>query len=319
MNQPRIFVAAAADEGQRIDVVVARRSGRSRSAAAGLVRAGCVRVAAGAVRPSHIVRGGERISVAEPPVVRPSAKAQSIPLCLVYDDADLCVVDKPAGMATHPAPGSPDGTLVNALLARLGKLPAINGALRPGIVHRLDKGTSGLLVVAKSDAAMRALSAAIGARAVKRGYDAVVWGSPRPAAGTVDAPLGRDSRSRLKFAVREGGRQALTDYRTAEIFGIHALPEVSRAQASTLARLALSLKTGRTHQIRVHCAAIGHPIVGDELYAGGRAALGMRRQALHAARLEFAHPITGATLRFESPWPNDFAGLVDRLRRAQAP
>ncbi|MDQ2818003.1 MAG: RluA family pseudouridine synthase [Candidatus Eremiobacteraeota bacterium] len=319
MNQPRIFVAAAEDEGQRIDVVIARRSGRSRSAAAGLLRAGCVRVADAAVRPSHIVRSGERISVAEPSVVRPSAKAQSIPLRLVYDDADLCVVDKPAGMATHPAPGSPDGTLVNALLGTLGELPAINGALRPGIVHRLDKGTSGLLVVAKSDAAMRALSAAIGMRAVKRSYDAIVWGSPKPAAGTVDAPLGRDPRSRLRFAVREGGRRALTDYRTVEIFRIPAAPKAPQAQPGTLVRLALSLKTGRTHQIRVHCAAIGHPVVGDELYGGGRAALGMRRQALHAARLEFAHPITGATLRFESPWPDDFAGLVDRLRRAQAP
>ncbi|HYK54209.1 MAG TPA: RluA family pseudouridine synthase, partial [Candidatus Eremiobacteraceae bacterium] len=234
-----------------------------------------------------------------------SATPEDIPIRIVYEDKDLCVVDKPAGMATHPAPGSTRGTLVNALLAKLGPLPSINGVLRPGIVHRLDKQTSGLLVVAKSDRAMRGLSNAIAERTVKRGYDAIVWGVPSSRAGTVDAPIARDAAVRTRFAVRPQGRRAVTHYRVRERFG---------SSDVKAALLELQLETGRTHQIRVHMAAIGHPIVGDPTYGAGRPKLGATRQMLHAASLEFEHPVSGKKLAFESKWPDDFDALVGRLR-----
>jgi len=254
-------------------------------------------------KPSRVLAAGERVVVEVPDSLAPSAHPEPLPIKLLYDDADLCVVDKPAGMATHPAPGSARGTLVNALLAALGPLPSINGALRPGIVHRLDKGTSGLLVVAKSERAMRALSAAIAARRIEREYDAVVWDAPPQRRATIDAPIGRDPASPTRFVVRADGRRAVTRYWVVEnfFFGAAAL-------------LALELETGRTHQIRVHAAAIGHPIVGDPTYGAGRPKLGMKRQALHAARLRFDHPVTGQAMTFSSPWPSDFEALVARLR-----
>jgi 23S rRNA pseudouridine1911/1915/1917 synthase len=224
-------------------------------------------------------------------------------------------------MAVHPAPGSPSGTLVNALLAKLGPLPAPDDAARPGIVHRLDKDTSGLLVVAKSERALRALTAAIAAHHVEREYDAVVWGVPPGDAGAIDAPLARDPASRTRFAVRHEGKHAVTHYRTIEKYALRDLRADGRTRAShkgawprEAALLRINLETGRTHQIRVHSAAIGHPIVGDPIYGAGQPDLGIERQALHAARLRFVHPVSGAPLAFESPWPSDFAALVERLR-----
>jgi len=301
------FTARVADAGARLDVVLAGRLDRSRTACAALIKRGLVHVDGRVAKAAHIVGAGERIDTSVPAPVMPSAAPEPIPIRVVYQDADLAVVDKPAGMATHPAPGSPSGTLVNALLAKLGPLPAINGVLRPGIVHRLDKQTSGLLVVAKSERAMRGLSAAIAARTVRREYDAVVWGPLKDARGTIDAPIARDAHARTKFAVRAGGRRAITHYRVRERFN---------GQHGALSLLSMRLDTGRTHQIRVHCAAIGHPIVGDATYAAGRPRLGADRQMLHAARLSFDHPVSGKPLTFESPWPGDFLALVETLRMA---
>ena len=296
------FVATPDEAGHRLDSALASRLGRSRSFCAQLIRGGLVRVNGEPVKPSHALKRGERVQGDEPPAQRSSAEPESLPIDILFDDADLCVVDKPAGMATHPARGTPRGTLVNALLAAVGPLPAINGVMRPGIVHRLDKDTSGLLVVAKSERAMRALANAMAARRIRREYDAVAWGVPE-ARGTIDAPIGRDPANPTRFAVRDDGRPAVTRYRVAERFFFDAA-----------SLLALELETGRTHQIRVHLLAIDHPIIGDATYGGGRPRLGMKRQALHASRLRFAHPITGQSLEFSSAWPRDFEELVARLR-----
>jgi 23S rRNA pseudouridine1911/1915/1917 synthase len=309
MNRRVSFDVRPADAGERLDVVLARRIDRSRTACVSMIKRGLVRVDGRSAKAARLVAAGEHVDADVPAPVKPSAVAEEIPISIVYEDRDLCVVDKPAGMATHPAPGSARGTLVNALLAKLGRLPSINGVLRPGIVHRLDKQTSGLLVVAKSDRAMRGLSEAIAARTVQRGYDAVVWGVPANRSGTIDAPIARDAAVRTRFAVRPQGRRAVTHYRVRERLG--------SGDVKT-ALLELQLETGRTHQIRVHCAAIGHPIVGDPTYGAGRPRLGVTRQMLHAARLSFDHPVTGKPLAFESEWPGDFAGLVERLRRGDA-
>jgi 23S rRNA pseudouridine1911/1915/1917 synthase len=305
------FTATIDESGSRLDLAVARHLDRSRTASAALIRDGCVHVNGALEKAAYLVADGDRIDVELPPDSAPAALPERIPISIVYADADICVVDKPAGMATHPAPGSARGTLVNALLAALGPLPAINGVLRPGIVHRLDKDTSGLLVVAVSERGMRGLSEAMARREIEREYDALVWGRVAQVSGTIDAPLGRDPEDRTRFAVRDEGRRAVTHFRVAEIFG--------RQGSSTEATLLhVRLETGRTHQIRVHCAAIGHPIVGDRAYGAGRDNFGMRRQALHAARLRFNHPITGEALSFTSPWPDDFATLVLRLRGERA-
>ena len=318
MTRRVAFVADASDDGKRLDVALSAHTTHSRSHCAQIVRSGLVTVDGRRAKAAHVIAAGERIEADIPAPVKPSARPESIPIDIIYDDADLCVVDKPAGMSTHPAPGSASGTLVNALLAALGPLPAINGVLRPGIVHRLDKGTSGLLVVAKSERAMRALSSMMAARDIKRSYDAVVWGRPASARGTIDAPIARDPAVRTRFAVAEkdGGKRAVTRYAVTERF--HLRGTAPARAPSDLALLSLDLETGRTHQIRVHCAAVGLPIVGDPTYGGGMPRLGARRPMLHAARLRFAHPVSGEPLAFNAPWPEDFAALVARLRDGRA-
>lgn len=310
MSRRLSFDVRPAEAGDRLDVVLAQHIDRSRTACATMIKRGLVRVDGRVAKAARAVEAGQHVDADVPAAVRPSAAPETIPISIVYEDRDLCVVDKPAGMATHPAPGSTRGTLVNALLAKLGPLPSINGVLRPGIVHRLDKQTSGLLVVAKSDRGMRGLSEAIAARRVKRGYDAIVWGVPKSRTGTIDAPIGRDAVVRTRFAVRPEGRPAVTHFRVCERFKADASAEA--------ALLDVRLETGRTHQIRVHCAAIGHPIVGDSTYAAGRSRLGVARQMLHAARLAFDHPVTRKALKFDSAWPDDFDDLVERLRRGLA-
>jgi 23S rRNA pseudouridine1911/1915/1917 synthase len=317
MSDELDFIATVEDAGQRLDVVVAQHLARSRTACALLIRDGHVFVDGRAAKPASTVEAGQRIHIDVPPVRDQSAAPQDIPIHLVHDEPDFCVVDKPAGMATHPARGNLDGTLVNALLAKLGPLPAINGVRRPGIVHRLDKDTSGLLVIAKSERAMTALTQAMADRRIKRSYDAVVFGIPRDARGVVDAPIGRDPHVRTKFAVRDDGRRAATHYRIVEVFATIAKTDPSAPGSAALLRL--ELETGRTHQIRVHCAAIGHPIVGDDVYGHTFPGQTMRRQALHAAELSFTHPFSGEALRFTASWPADFAGLVERLRTGGAP
>ena len=316
MNETVAFVATDGEAARRLDTVLSQRTQRSRAEIAALVRRGQVRVNGRPAKPSHQLKPGERIEV-ELPVRRGRApQGQDIPIAIVYDDPDIAVVDKPAGMATHPAPGNERGTLVNALLARIGPLPQLDHEIRPGIVHRLDKDTSGLLVIAKSERAMRALVAAIAAHRVEREYDAVVWGVPAAESGAIDAPLARDPAARTRFAVRHEGKRAVTHFHTVETF---APPSASRRSSksdrSTPAALVrASLETGRTHQIRVHFAAIGHPIIGDPVYGSGYPDMGIERQALHAARLRFVHPVTGVPLSFDASWPADFAALVARLR-----
>ena len=261
-------------------------------------------------------------AVVLPALVPATPAPEAIPLSVLFEDADLIVIDKPAGMAVHPAPGSETGTLVNALLAHCGaSLSGIGGVARPGIVHRLDKDTSGVMVAAKTDRAHAGLSALFSTHDIERTYIALTRGAPSPPKGRIETLIGRSSSDRKKMAVlRTGGRNAVTDYAVQEVFGRPA-----RAGAAPLAaRVACTLHTGRTHQIRVHLASKGAPILGDPVYGSGSPAAvvrdaiahaGLKRQALHAAVLGFVHPATGETLRFETPPPADMAKL-ERLLQA---
>jgi len=251
--------------------------------------------------------------VVEPPPAPAIPQPEAIPLSVLYEDAHLIVVDKPAGMAVHPAPGSETGTLVNALLAHCGdSLSGVGGVARPGIVHRLDKETSGVMVAAKSDAAHRGLSALFATHDIDRMYVALVRGAPQPSSGTIETRLGRSPHDRKKMAVlKSGGREATTHYRVERTFGGDGAKPLA-------ARVSCRLETGRTHQIRVHMASKGSPCLGDPVYGAGAPAApvkavltetGFSRQALHAALLGFVHPVTGQTLRFETPLPPDMAAV----------
>ena len=276
--------------------------------------------------PNKRVKPGDLVAITIPPPAPATPQPQSIPLVIVYEDADLIVIDKPVGLVVHPAAGNLDGTLVNALLAHCGDtLPGIGGVARPGIVHRLDKDTSGLLVVAKNESAMRSLAKQFAKHAVERVYHAVVWGCPRAREGVVEGNLGRNPFDRKRMAVLRGqGKPARTHYRVLEKWG--GDEELTRAFA---ALLDCRLETGRTHQIRVHLAHIGHPLIGDSVYGRSRrppraktaieqhafeAADNFPRQALHAGVLGFFHPAKQSKMRFQSPWPQDFANLVNALR-----
>ena len=251
-----------------------------------------------------------------PPPEPAEPQAENLDLVVLFEDEHLIVIDKPAGMAAHPAPGTPSGTLVNALLAHCGaSLSGIGGVARPGIVHRLDKETSGVMVAAKTDAAHRGLSALFAAHDIERLYLALTRGAPHPLKGTIESRIGRSSADRKKMAVlRAGGREAVTHYTVEHLYGPAAKP--------LAAHVGCRLETGRTHQIRVHLASKGAPILGDPLYGSGppapavRTAIaeaGLTRQALHAAVLGFVHPVTGERLRFETLPPEDFRGLEGRL------
>lgn len=261
-------------------------------------------------------------AVVLPPVLPATPEPEAIPLSVLFEDADLVVIDKPAGMAVHPAPGSETGTLVNALLAHCGaSLSGIGGVARPGIVHRLDKDTSGVMVAAKTDRAHAGLSALFAAHDIERTYIALTRGAPSPAKGRIETLIGRSTSDRKKMAVlRSGGRNAVTDYVVQTVFGAPA----KAGRAPMAARVACTLHTGRTHQIRVHLASRGAPILGDPVYGSGSPAApvreaiaraGLKRQALHAAVLGFIHPVTGGTLRFETPPPGDMTEL-ERLLAA---
>ncbi len=251
-----------------------------------------------------------------PPPAPAEPQPEAIPLSILYEDADLIVIEKPPGMAVHPAPGNETGTLVNALLHHCGdSLSGIGGVARPGIVHRLDKETSGVLVAAKSDAAHQGLSKLFATHDIDRVYIALVRGAPQPPKGTIISRLGRSTHDRKKIAVlKTGGREAITHYQTERTFGPAGKP--------TAARISCQLETGRTHQIRVHMASKGTPCLGDPVYGSGPPAgpvreaiadAGLKRQALHAAVLGFVHPVTGQALRFESPLPADMAQLEANL------
>ncbi len=292
--------------GKRLDAALARLEPTlSRAQVQRLIERGEVTVAGAHAKPAHKLRAGERIEGRVPEPVPVAIAAQAIPLVVLHEDADLVVVDKPAGMVVHPAAGHAQGTLVNALLHHCRDLSGVGGELRPGIVHRIDKDTSGVLVVAKHDRAHRALAAQWKEHSIDREYLAVVRGAPRSDSGTVDAPIGRHPTDRKRMSTRARvARSAVTHWRVEE-----------RLREATLLRV--RLETGRTHQIRVHMASIGLPLIGDPVYGGGRAhpaARGLGRQALHATLLGFTHPTTGARVRFESALPADLRALLESLR-----
>jgi 23S rRNA pseudouridine1911/1915/1917 synthase len=323
-------VADAADEGARLDRVLVRHlAGLSRSRVQALIKTGAVSLAGEPIGdPSRTVRSGERFCLEVGAAEDPEPKGEAIALGIVYEDAALIVIDKPAGLVVHPGAGHGTGTLVNALIAHCGaSLSGIGGVRRPGIVHRLDKDTSGLLVVAKTDEAHRGLAEQFQAHGrdgrLSRAYLALVWGVPEAVQGVIDAPLGRDAHNRLRMAVsrRADARDAVTRWRRLKTYA-----DTSGRPVASLLRL--DLETGRTHQIRVHLAHLGHPVMGDETYARGfkssagrltseaRDALeSLGRQALHAAILGFEHPVTGRALAFESDLPDDMARLRAALEK----
>jgi 23S rRNA pseudouridine1911/1915/1917 synthase len=286
----------APEEAPRLDLFVAAQLELSRNQAATLIAEGRVLVEGRRERASYKARPGERIAVEIPPPVGRDVLPEDIPLAIVYEDDDVLVVDKPAGMVVHPAPGNWTGTLVNALKGRGGELSAVADEGREGIVHRLDKETSGLLLVAKTDRAHRVLGAAIQARTVTRRYAVLSWGHLTEDRITVERPIARDPRDRKRMAVVSTGRAARTD-----------LTRLARFDSADLLRA--HLFTGRTHQIRVHLSSIGHPVVGDDTYGGGggRKLMGLaaRRHFLHAAWLVFRHPVSGETIDLRSPLPDD--------------
>ena len=289
-------------DGARADAALAQLGEMSRNAAQRLLEDGRVTADGKTLSKSEKLRAGQEITAELPDPVPAEPVAQDIPLDIVYEDDDLLVVNKPAGMVVHPAAGHDDGTLVNALLHHCGdSLGGINGVLRPGIVHRIDRDTTGLLAVAKTDAAMESLAAELAAHHTERVYECIVRGHPDEA-GTVDAPIGRHPKDRKRMAVNaRDGKRAVTHYRVLEYFPGYAYVECR-------------LETGRTHQIRVHMAHIGHPIVGDPVYGGGGESFGLSGQCLHAKTLCFRHPKTGETLKFTAELPEDFRKLLTKLR-----
>jgi 23S rRNA pseudouridine1911/1915/1917 synthase len=329
-NNRRFQVSAGADDkGARLDRFLADRIKElSRTRLKALILEGAVEVSGRTVRdPEYRVNAGDEIVVLVPEAEPAKPAAENIPLDIVYEDADVVVIDKPAGLVVHPAAGNRSGTLVNALIAHCGaSLSGIGGEKRPGIVHRLDKDTSGLLVVAKNDRAHRSLSAQFADHGrtndLSRGYLAFAWGVPKPERGTIDAPIARDPRSRVKMAVRKGGKEAVTHYEVLRKYaGSDGKPAASM--------IACELETGRTHQIRVHLAKAGHPLLGDAVYGAGfrsktallpqkaqTALAALNRQALHACRLAFSHPTTGKLLAFESKLPAELAALEKSFKKA---
>ncbi len=315
-----------ADSGLRLDrFLAARLPELSRSRLQALIAEGRIARGGQTIKDgNHRVKPGDTYTVDVPAPLPAEPQPQDIPLTVVYEDDDLIVIDKPAGLVVHPAAGNPDGTLVNALLAHCGaSLAGIGGETRPGIVHRIDKDTSGLLVAAKNERAMRSLAKQFAAHTIEREYNAVVWGAPRAGEGTIEGNLGRNPFDRKRMTVlRETGKPARTHYRVLEKFG-----DGARILGSLVA---CRLETGRTHQIRVHMGHLGHPLIGDATYGRARqtprarspeeaaaytAAGEFPRQALHARVLGFQHPSLHKTLRFECAWPEDFSELVEALRK----
>jgi 23S rRNA pseudouridine1911/1915/1917 synthase len=293
--------------GERVDRVVAMLTGCSRTEAAALVDAGAVVVGGQVVtsRSQRLAAGDEvDVEAPEPGQVAPLEGDPSVPVPLVHEDEHLLVVDKPAGLVVHPGAGQARGTLVQGLLARYPELAAVGEPDRPGIVHRLDKGTSGLLLVARTDLAHERLVAALSARLVSRRYRALGWGLVEAPRGLIDAPIGRSARAATRMAIDERGKEARTRY---EVLARYEEPVA-------VTELACALETGRTHQIRVHLRSIGHAVVGDAQYGGARQSLPMDRPFLHAEHLGLDHPVTGEALAFTSPLPADLVAVLASLR-----
>ncbi len=299
----RVLTAAPEDAGLRLDAFLAQRlPDLSRSRIQQLLEQGCILVEGKPGKKNRRLTPGERILLDLPEPAEADPEPEEIPLDILFEDADLLVINKPKGMVVHPAPGHESGTLVNALLHHCGdSLSGIGGVKRPGIVHRLDKDTSGLMLAAKTDRAHASLAAQLGDHSLHRVYAALLIGTPRPAEGVVDLPVGRHPRDRKKMAAGvPGGRSAVTHYRVLESF-----PGYSYAECV--------LEPGRTHQIRVHMASLGHPVAGDPLY-GGKCALPLSSQCLHAREICFRHPVTGEDMTFSCPLPPEFSAVLQKLR-----
>lgn len=299
------WIAAPENAGARLDAFLAGKMEKTRSSVQKLIEEENVRLNGALVAKNARLREGDRVEATEPPPEVLDVKPQNIPLDIVYEDQDLLVVNKPKGMVVHPAAGNPDGTLVNALLFHCGdSLSGINGVIRPGIVHRIDKDTSGLLIVAKNDRAHQSLAEQIAVHSFTRIYNAVVYGIVKEEEGTVSAPIGRHPTDRKRMAVlSSGGREAVTHYRVLERFPGFTLVECR-------------LETGRTHQIRVHMAHIGHPVAGDPVYGPKKCITELQGQCLHARVIGFIHPATGEYLEFDSGLPPYFERFLEKLRRS---
>ena len=287
-------------DGERLDVFLARTCVNTRSFMQKLIESGDVTVNGKSTKTGFKLSAGDCVSVCYPPVEDTELVPQDIPLEIVYEDPDIAVINKPIGMVVHPAPGNPDGTLVNAIMYHIKDLSGIGGQLRPGIVHRIDKLTSGLIVIAKNDASHVSLCEQFREHSAYRSYIAIVNGNIKEEMGTVDAPIARHRTDRKRMTVADGGREAVTHWRTLLRFGEYTL-------------LLLKLETGRTHQIRVHMAHIKHPVVGDTVYSSCRNAFGLEGQALHAVALELTHPTSGERMRFFAPVPNHIVVALRRL------
>ena len=302
--EPILLRASEESKNQRLDAFLASSlDGLTRSQATRLIESGEVAVNGRAVSKSYKLAGGEDIAVTLPEPEPVEAVPQDIPLDVVYEDADVIVVNKPSGMVVHPAPGHPDGTLVNALLHHCaGTLSGIGGALRPGIVHRIDRDTSGLIIAAKNDAAHQYLSAQLADHTLARTYECIVVGKLREDRGTVNAPIARHPTDRKRMAVVAGGREAVTHWEV-----------IARYPGYTHVRC--RLETGRTHQIRVHMAYIGHPILGDTVYGAKKEVPGLTGQCLHAVGLRFLHPRTHEVMELSCPLPEEFTRMLQKIRK----
>ncbi len=302
--QELTFQIDAASEGVRIDLFLAGAlEGYSRSHLQRLLKEGAVQISGKTAKSSSRLKEGDLVTVALPDPKEPEVAARPIELSILYEDDDVILINKPKAMVVHPAAGHSEDTLVNGLLYHCrGRLSGINGVLRPGIVHRIDKDTTGVLVVCKNDAAHNSLAAQLKEHSITRRYLAIVCGVIKEDEGVVDAPIGRNERDRLKMAVNEkNGKRAVTHYRVLERFDGYTYIECR-------------LETGRTHQIRVHMASIGHPLLGDTLYGPSKCPFNLEGQTLHAAVLGFIHPSTGEYMEFSAPLPDYFAHLLDVLR-----
>ena len=297
--------AEAEDAGTRADVFLAAKLGVSRSNMQKLLEDGRVKRGEKIIKANYKVRAGEMFVVDIPEPEPIEAVPENIPLDIIYEDDDVVVLNKARGMVVHPAPGNYTGTLVNALLYHCSNLSGINSSIRPGIVHRLDKDTSGIMIVAKNDAAHISLSQQIQSKTAVRTYLAVVRGNIKTDSGTIETQIARDKTDRKKMAVvKEGGRDAITDYEVLERFGKYTL-------------VRCKLRTGRTHQIRVHMEYLGYPLVGDPKYSPMKTPFGIKGQALHSHTLEFTHPRTGERMKFEAPLPEDMHKIITRLHNGQ--
>ncbi len=302
------IVVKEGDEGKRLDSYISTvKEELSRMTVKRLVEENKITVNQKYVKPAYLVQQGDIIQIELEEPKETILKAQDIPISVIYEDKDILVVNKPKGLVVHPANGNPDGTLVNAILALCkDSLSGIGGEIRPGIVHRLDKDTSGLLIVAKNDVAHVKMSEQIKNREVKKTYIALVRGFVPEQEATINMPIGRSNKDRKKMAVTKNGKQAITHFHVLARF---------RTQNASYTLLEIKIDTGRTHQIRVHMAEIGHPVIGDMVYSNGKNEFGVEGQCLHAQKLEFKHPITGKQMKLEAPLPDYLKEILEQLEK----